>query len=116
MHRDLKPDNILLAGRRVIVTDFGIARIIDATTKLTGTGMRIGTPQYMAPEQLEGSSAGPPADMWSLGATLYTAVEGVPPFDGPTLTAVMAAILTRTPAPAEHAGPLIGLLGALAIP
>ena len=113
VHRDLKPDNVLLSGRRAIVTDFGIARIIDATTALTSPGKIIGTPQYMAPEQLEGSSADAAADIWALGATLYTAVEGIPPFDGPTLTAVIAAILTRAPFPPEHAGPLSELLGAL---
>ena len=95
------------------MTDFGIARIIDATTKLTGAGMMIGTPQYMAPEQLEGGCADAPADMWALGATLYAAVEGISPFEGATLTAVIAAILTGTPPPPAHAGPLKELIGAL---
>jgi serine/threonine protein kinase len=113
VHRDLKPDNILLSGSRAIVTDFGIALIADATTKLTATGTTVGTWGYMAPEQLEASGVGPPADMWALGATLFTAVEGAPPFDAPTLAALMAAMLTRPAPAANHAGPIRELLGAL---
>ncbi|MFE4304926.1 WD40 repeat domain-containing serine/threonine protein kinase [Streptomyces sp. NPDC056517] len=113
VHRDLKPDNVLLAGDRPVIADFGIARLLDATQHLTATHTVIGTPQFMPPEQLEGRRVEAPADLWALGTTLYAAVEGRPPFDGPTLTAVIAAVLTQpAPAPAQ-AGPLARLLGEL---
>jgi FKBP-type peptidyl-prolyl cis-trans isomerase len=113
IHRDLKPDNIVLAGDRVVITDFGIARMINATSRLTSPGTVMGTPEYMAPEQLEGHDVGQPADMWALGATLYTAVEGEPPFTGPTLTATVAAILNRDPEPPAHAGHLAPVISGL---
>jgi peptide/nickel transport system substrate-binding protein len=113
VHRDLKPDNVLLDHDRVVVTDFGIARVADAVTKLTATGTVMGTPQFMAPEQFEGLECGPACDMWSLGATLYAAAEGRPPFDGPTLTAILSAVLTKDPSPPAFAGPLTHILASL---
>jgi hypothetical protein len=113
IHRDLKPDNILLSGSRAFVTDFGIARIADATTQLTGTGVLVGTPAYMPPECLDGAAAGPAGDMWALGATLYAGVEGLPPFTGQTMSALITAVLTKAPARPRHAGPLLEVLAAL---
>ncbi|MEU4268739.1 serine/threonine-protein kinase [Streptomyces sp. NPDC026092] len=114
VHRDLKPDNVLLGGDgRPVITDFGIARVLDSTQQLTRTNTVIGTPQFMPPEQLEGKPVGPPADMWALGATLYAALEGRPPFDGPSLTAIIVAVLTQPTPRSVHAGPLAELLAAL---
>ncbi|TDC09904.1 serine/threonine protein kinase, partial [Actinomadura bangladeshensis] len=114
VHRDLKPDNVLLAGRRTIITDFGIASIADAT-RMTFTGSILGTPAFMAPEQIEGQDATELWDLWSLGVTLYQAVEGVTPFTGPTMASLFNAILTREPRPAEHAGPLTEVLAGLLV-
>ncbi|MFE6870759.1 serine/threonine-protein kinase [Kitasatospora sp. NPDC057692] len=113
VHRDLKPDNVLLMGERVVLTDFGIAHMADATTALTRTGAVIGTPAYMAPEQLEGRPPVPANDLWALGATLYAAVEGEPPFSGSTFGALCVAVVTKEPRPPVRAGALAAVLGAL---
>lgn len=111
-HRDIKPANVLLENDRVVLTDFGIAAVEGEMT-LTMSGAILGTPAYMAPEQVRGQDATPASDLWSLGATLYTAVEGHPPFQAPTAAAIFVAIATEEPAPPRHAGPLEPVLRAL---
>ncbi|WP_395297002.1 protein kinase [Kitasatospora hibisci] len=113
VHRDLKPDNVLLTDDRVVITDFGIAHVADATTALTRTGAVIGTPAFMAPEQLEGRPPTPANDLWSLGATLYAAVEGEALFSGTTFGALCVAVVTKEPRPAVRAGVLAPVLAAL---
>ncbi|MFI7697897.1 WD40 repeat domain-containing serine/threonine protein kinase [Nonomuraea sp. NPDC049480] len=112
VHRDLKPANVLLGGNRVVITDFGIASLA-GDPQLTRSNMIMGTPAFMAPEQAHGEPATPASDLWSLGATLYAAVEGRPPFDGNDFLAVLSALLTRDPRPPVRAGRLTSLLMAL---
>lgn len=105
VHRDLKPDNIFLSvsskGKRVPkLLDFGIAKVVrnDGTPPTTQTGAVIGTPQYMAPEQVRGSSdVGASSDVWSMGVVLFEALTGRLPFEDELPTAILAAILTRKP-------------------
>ncbi|MGW4896460.1 ABC transporter substrate-binding protein [Kitasatospora sp. NPDC004240] len=113
VHRDIKPDNVLLTRDRVVLTDFGIAYLSNATTKLSHSGLILGTPQYMPPEQLEGKRPTPANDLWALGATLYHAVEGRPPFDAEGLHALAIAVFVRPHRPPTQAGPLAPLLEAL---
>ena len=87
VHRDLKPGNVLLSGDgSPKITDFGLAKQVDATSGQTESGAILGTPAYMAPEQAQGDSksVGPPADIYALGAILYECLTGRPPFDGET--------------------------------
>jgi sugar lactone lactonase YvrE len=105
LHRDVKPANILLDGDRVVLTDFGIAAIDDATA-LTRTGQMVGSPAFMAPERINGEPATTAADLWSLGVTLYLAVTGRMPFQRDDLQGMLAAILTSRPAAPAHAGQL----------
>ncbi|MEU0405171.1 serine/threonine-protein kinase [Streptomyces sp. NPDC006197] len=104
-HRDIKPANILLEDGRVVLTDFGIAAL-EGDATLTATGMIMGTPAYMAPEQVRGMPATAESDLWSLGATLYAAVEGRAPFEGTAPSAVLVAVATEEPALAVRAGML----------
>ncbi|MFK0159683.1 protein kinase [Streptomyces sp. NPDC090493] len=106
LHRDVKPGNVLLGpGDRVVLTDFGIALTVGSST-LTQTGQMVGSIPYMAPERLRGLTPGPASDLWSLGATLYQAVEGRPPFRRETAMETAYAIVSDPVEPMKRAGPL----------
>ena len=102
IHRDIKPENILLEGKHAVLADFGIARaLVQARTgdRLTGTGTSVGTPGYMAPEQVAGGAVDGRADLYSLAVVGYEILSGAPPFTGPSAQAVLAAHLTTPPLP-----------------
>ena len=112
LHRDIKPDNVLLAhDGRVVLTDFGIA-VMDSEASITQTGMLTGTMAYLAPERVTGDACRQ-SDLWSLGATLFLAVVGRPPFSRDTAILTLAAVLADPPDPFERAGPLAAVLAGL---
>ncbi|WP_374385103.1 protein kinase [Streptomyces sp. D2-8] len=130
LHRDIKPGNVLVEhaygvagsgrgngtgsgpGRRVVLTDFGIAAIQDAKA-LTMVGMLVGSPDYMAPERISGRPQGPPSDIWSLGATLCAALGGRSPFSRDTTLATLHAVLYEEPELPAASGPLRDILTSL---
>jgi serine/threonine protein kinase len=106
VHRDVTPGNVqLCGGQRVVLTDFGIAASTDDDAASLAGGM-VGSPGYVAPEQVHGGRVGPACDLFSLGAALYAAVEGRPPFGNGRAAATLDAVVTDPPAPLRRAGPI----------
>ena len=104
VHRDLKPDNVFICNYHgdpdfTKVMDFGIARIVTADVAMTRTGMMIGTPKYMAPEQAMAKKVGPPADLYALGVILFEMLTGVPPFNADSGMALALAHINEPPPP-----------------
>jgi predicted ATPase len=104
IHRDIKPENILLENGHAVVADFGIAHAVNASgdEKLTMTGMALGTPHYMSPEQWSGETVDARSDLYALGCLVYEMLAGSPPFTGPTAVSVMAGHAAR-PVPSLRA-------------
>ncbi|MEV5279574.1 protein kinase [Streptomyces sp. NPDC052811] len=117
LHRDVKPGNVLLErGGRVVLTDFGIATMEsgdEAMSKLTRSGELVGSLDFLPPERAQGREPGPASDIWSLGMTLYAAVEGTSPFRRTSVWSTLAAIVTDPLPEARNAGPLTPVLRAL---
>jgi hypothetical protein len=114
LHRDVKPSNVLIADDgRVVLTDFGSAMIDEGEGGLTRTGVILGSPLFIAPERVDRGVSSPEADLWSLGATLYAAVEGRPPYTRSTTYRSLVALSTDKPDATRRAGPLKPVLNGL---
>jgi hypothetical protein len=110
LHRDVKPANVLICtDGRCVLTDFGVARLPSEST-LTTPGMVLGSPHFISPERAVGGAFGPPSDLFSLGVSLYTAIEGRPPFDRGDPFETMRAVVEDPPAKPVRAGPLAPVL------
>ncbi|MDX6313324.1 MAG: eukaryotic-like serine/threonine-protein kinase [Streptomyces sp.] len=114
LHRDIKPANVLIENGtgRVVLTDFGIARMLGSTT-LTEAGAFVGSPEYTAPERMSGQSAGPASDMWSLGVLLCAAVRGQSPFRRDSLGGVLHAVVFDEIKPPVELGTLLPVVTGL---
>ena len=112
LHRDIKPENVLLEGDRALVCDFGLARAIDraALESLSSSGLVIGTPAYMSPEQaMAEENLGPACDIYALGCVVYEMLTGELPFSGPTPQAMIARHLSERPRPVRTVRPEVTL-------
>jgi hypothetical protein len=110
LHRDVKPANVLICtDGRCVLTDFGVARM-PAESNLTTPGMVLGSPHFISPERAVGGAFGPPSDLFSLGVSLFTAVEGRPPFDKGDPFETMRAVVEEAPVAPVRAGPLAPVL------
>ena len=110
LHRDVKPANVLIChDGRPVLTDFGVARM-PSDQQLTTPGMVLGSPHFISPERAMGAPFGPSSDLFSLGVTLYAAVEGRPPFDKGDPIATMHSVVEDPPRPPERAGVLTEVL------
>jgi serine/threonine-protein kinase len=110
VHRDIKPENTLLQDGAALVSDFGIALAVEQAGghRMTQTGMSLGTPAYMSPEQAMGERViGPRSDVYALGAMTYEMLAGEPPFTGPTSQAIVAKVLTEQPPPLRPRRPTV---------
>ncbi|WP_394350066.1 serine/threonine-protein kinase [Streptomonospora sp. PA3] len=113
VHRDVKPDNVMISeGGRVVLTDFGLAAWTGESA-LTSSGRIIGSPSYIPPERAKAGPVGPESDLWSLGATLYAAVEGHPPYDRKGYIRILKGVDLEDPPVAQNAGPLAPVLAGL---
>lgn len=97
VHRDLKPDNVFVEGDRVKIVDFGLSLVPKLDARLTASGLRVGTPAYMAPEYIGGSDPGPSADLYALGVMLYELASGEPPFSGAPYDVLNAHLCDEPP-------------------
>jgi tRNA A-37 threonylcarbamoyl transferase component Bud32 len=113
LHRDVKPHNVLIGtDGRVVLTDFGLATFVDDGS-VTGPGLIVGSPQYVSPERARDGASTVESDLWSLGATLYAAVEGRSPYARDNAMSTLLALATEPPDPVLRAGPLEHVLTGL---